>query len=247
MCSAAAYVGAASGGLTFMGQAAQARAQHQAAQAAAQRQNIINEQAYQNKLQIAIRKDQDKSDIFSRKLAALAESQTAYARQRMMNQMEATRASISGQTALKEKITEMSFAGQSNLAKAIQARGSVLAGQQPGQSMLLSLQNIERVLGQETAQLNAQLFDANRARYAQQYGIDLDRYTADVMARTRIAPTPVAQSAEFAPQRLPEVQGPTGDALKGGLLAAAGSGVSSFVRSATAADKDTWNAILGRG
>lgn len=245
MCTAAAAVGAVSGGLTFIGQAAQARAQHEAAQAAAQRQNIINEQAYQNKLQIAIRKDQEKADIFSRKLGALAESQSAYARQRMMNQMEATRASISGQTALKEKITEMSFTGQSNLAKAIQARGAILAGQQAGQSMLLSLQNVERVLGQETAQLNAQLFDANRARYAQQYGIDLDQYTADVMARNRIAPTPVSQSAEFSPQRLPEVQGPTGEALKGGLLAAAGSGVSSFTSTATAAQKGEWDAIFG--
>ena len=229
MCSVPAALGAVSGVATYSGQAAQARAQHAQQVAAARRANQINDLNYQNQLKIAIAKDKDKSDVFTRKMEAMAASQSALARQKALNQLEATRASVSAQTGLRQEITDLMFKSQTNLAKAIQARGTLLAGQQPGQSMLLSLQDIDRVLGQETAQLNAQLFDTKRARYAQQYGIDLDKYTADIAAIGRLPSTPVAQRAEFGPQRMPEVQGPTGASLQAGLLAAAGSGVSAGI------------------
>ena len=225
--------GLLSAGVTYAGGAAQARAEHAAATRAVQRENQINEIKYQNELKIAQVKDQRKADDFTRKLEAHAAAQTALARQIEFNRLAAKRSSIATQQNLKEKFTEVAFEDQDMLIKSIQARGKLLANSNAGQSLLLNLMNVERELGQGRAMLNARLKDANVASAMSQYGIDLDQYDADIRAANLVPAAPLAQTASFAPVRMPELQEPSGDALRGGLLAAAASGLSSGVTAAT--------------
>lgn len=216
------------GAVSAVGGVMQAQAQHQAAQAAAARQNQINELNYQNKLNIAAHKDKLAGQKFKRELEANAAAHSALMRQRQLNQMEATRASVAAQQALKEKGTEIAFKGQEALTKKIQAQGQILAsGQQSGQSLLLSLMDTERQLGFEEAQLNASMQDANVAYGIQQYGINLDKYTADVNALNRLPAKPAAPSASFAPVKMPEVKGPSGLGLMGGIISSVAGGVGS--------------------
>ena len=218
------------GAVSAVGGVMQAQAQHQAAQAAAARQNQINELNYQNKLNIAAHKDKLSGQKFKRELEANAAAHSALMRQKQLNQMEATRASVAAQQALKEKGTEIAFKGQEALTKKIQAQGQILAsGQQSGQSLLLTLMDTERQLGFEEAQLNASMQDANVAYGIQQYGINLDKYTADVNALNKLPAKPAAPSASFAPVKMPEVKGPSGLGLMGGVLSSVAGGVSAGV------------------
>lgn len=216
------------GAVSAVGGVMQAQAQHQAAQAAAARQNQINELNYQNKLNIAAHKDKLKGQAYKQKLEAQAAAHSALARQKYLNQLEHNRASIAAQQALKEKVTESAFASQTALTKQIQAQGTVLAsGQQAGQSLLLSLMDTERQLGFEEAQLGASIRDATAAYGMQQYGIDLDKYTADVNALNKLPAKPVAPSASFAPVKMPEVEGPSGLGLMGGIISSVAGGVGA--------------------
>ena len=221
----------------------QAQAQHQAAQAAADRQNLVNEQNYQQQLAIAARKDVIKSDAYKRKLEAFAKAQSVLARQKQLNEMEATRASIAAQQVLKEKHTEAAFEGQKALVKSIQAQGTVLAsGQQSGQSLLLNLMDQERQLGFEEAQLNAKLRDATTSFNISQYGIDLDKFASNVAATNKMPSKPAAPHASFAPVKQPKVQGPSGLGLLGGMVSAVGGGISTGVGTyATGKDAKLWS------
>ena len=218
--SIALGVASAAGGMM------QAKAQHNAAKAAAQRQNHINELNYRNNLNIAKSRDQAKARDYTRKLEAAAAAQTALAQQQQLNVQERNRASIAAQQKLEEAGTEIAFEQQAAIAKQIQAQGTVLASQQSGQSMLLSLMETERALGFEDAQLRASMVDANKAYRIQEYGFDLDKYTADVIAMNRLPAAPVASQASFAPIKEPEVQGPSGLGLMGGMLSAAAGGAA---------------------
>ena len=221
--SIALGVASAAGGMM------QAKAQHNAAKAAAQRQNYVNELNYRNNLNIAKARDQAKLSDYDRKLAAAAAAQTALAQQKQLNVQERNRASIAAQQKLEEAGTEIAFEQQAAIAKQIQAQGTVLASQQSGQSMLLSLMETERALGFEDAQLRASMVDANKAYRIQEYGFDLDQYTADVIAMNRLPSAPVAPTASFAPIKEPEVQGPSGLGLMGGMLSAAAGGASTGI------------------
>ena len=226
--SIALGVASAAGGMM------QAKAQHNAAKAAAQRQNQINELNYRNNLNIAAAKDQAKARDYDRKLAAAAAAQTALAQQKQLNVQERNRASIAAQQKLEEVGTEIAFEQQAAIIKQIQAQGTVLASQQSGQSMLLSLMETERALGFEDAQLSASMVDANKAYRIAEYGFDLDNYTADVMATNRLPAAPVAPTASFMPIKEPKVQGPSGLGLMGGMLSAAAGGAAIGVSSARA-------------
>ena len=212
----------------------QAQAQHKAAKAAAARQNQINELNYRNNLNIAKERDQAKFRDYERKLAAAAAAQTALAQQQQLNVQERNRASIAAQQKLEEVGTEIAFDQQAAMVKQIQAQGTVLASQQSGQSMLLSLMETERQLGFEDAQLRASMVDANKAYRIAEYGFDLDKYTADVIAMNRLPSSPVAQQASFAPIKEPEVQGPSGLGLMGGILSGIAGGAATGVSTARA-------------
>ena len=118
---------------------------------------------------------------------------------------------------------------ETNLAKAIQAQGTILAsGQQSGQSMMLTLDQAEREFGFEQAQLDATVYDATRAYGIKQFGIDLDQYSSNVSAFNAITTTAsVAPSASFktirpVEQKAPPKPSPLGPIL-GGISTAIGT------------------------
>ena len=162
-------------GSAVTGIAEQNRA-HRAQVDAVNRSNQIARQKYLNDIQISAFNDQRKGEVFTAQLQADAASRSAFFKQRELNQIEANRASESAQQELREKITESLFSSQENLAKSIQAQGTVLAsGQQAGQSMMLTLDQAERELGFAQAQLDASIFDATKAYGIKQFGVDLDQ------------------------------------------------------------------------
>ena len=206
----------------------QANAQHQAAQAAARRQNIINEQNYQQELAIRAHKDMAKGQAFKAKLDAYAQARSAEAKQKELNQLEANRASITAQQELREKQTEAAFKGQDALVKSIQAQGTILAeGRASGQSLLLSLMEEERALGFEEAQINATLHDATTSYKLAEWGIELDKYAGDVKAYNAVPQKPIAPYASIKPVKAPKVSGPSKQGLFGSYLSSAVSGVGT--------------------
>ena len=112
------------------------------------------------------------------------------------------------------------FESQTNLAKAIQAQGSILAsGQQSGQSMMLTLDQAEREFGFAQAQLDATVYDATRAYGIKQFGIDLDQYGSNVTAFNNITTTAaVAPSASFKTIRPIKQAAPSKPSILGPIL-----------------------------
>lgn len=220
----------AAGAVQAVGGVMQARAQHKAAQAAADRQNYINELTYRDQMNQAKSADQMKVQQYQRELAAHAAAQRAVYQQKEINQLEQTRVSLAAQQALEEKATEAAFQAEEKMIAQIQAQGTILASsQQSGQSMLLALMDTERELGRQEAQINASLRDANKQYRISDFGFNLDKYSADQRAMGMIPGTPVAQMASFAPIKKPEVQGPSRLGLMGATLSAIGGGISTGV------------------
>ena len=205
-----------------------AAAKHRAAKRAAERQNQINELKYQRDWQVAKQKDQVKAQRFTRELEARAAAESAVYRQQELNQLERTRTSIAAQAALEETVTEVQFDSEAKLVASIQAQGEVLAGAgASGQSMLLQLMDTERQLGMAEAQLNRRLTDANKAYRLKEYGFDLDKYSQDTRAMNQLPGAPQAGFASFAPVKMPEMSGPSGLGLLGGVISSVGSGLSA--------------------
>ena len=217
MCNPLA-LGIAAGGATAVTGIMQQNRQHKAQVAAVNRSNAIARQKYINDITISAYNDQRKGEVFTAQLQADAASRTAFYRQKELNQIEANRASESAQQELREKITESLFSSQENLAKSIQAQGTMLAsGQQAGQSMMLTLDQAERELGFAQAQLDASVFDATKAYGIKQFGVNLDQFSSDVSAYNRITTSaPMAPTASFKtiqpikqePPRKPSILGP---------------------------------------
>ena len=203
---------------------------HRAQVDAVNRSNQIARQKYLNDIQISAFNDQRKGEVFTAQLQADAASRTAFYKQRELNQVEANRASESAQQELREKITESLFSSQENLAKSIQAQGTVLAsGQQAGQSMMLTLDQAERDLGFSQAQLDASIFDATKAFGLKQFGVDLDQFSSDVSAYNRITTSaPVAPAASFKTIQPIEQQPPEKPSILGPLLGGFSAGVSTW-------------------
>ncbi len=218
----------AAGAVQAVGGTMTAMAQHRAAKAAAQRQNMINELTYKDQMNQAKAADQMKAQQYNRELAAHAAAQSAVFQQREINQLERTRVSIAAQQALEEKTTEAAFQAEEKMISQIQAQGTVLAsGQQSGQSMLLALMDTERQLGRQEAQINASLRDANKQYRISEYGFGLDQFAADQKSMGMIPGTPVAQMASFEPIKKPKVQGPSGLGLMGGIISSVGGGIGT--------------------
>ena len=237
MCSAIA-LGIVSG----VGQAAagisEQNRQHRAQVDAVNRSNQIARQKYINDITISAYNDQRKGEVFTAQLQADAAARSAYYKQKEINQIEANRASESAQQELREKITEGMFQSQTNLAKAIQAQGTMLAsGGQAGQSMSLLLDDAERTLGFEQAQLDASIFDATKSFGLKQFGINLDQYSADVTANNNITTSAqVAPTASFetvkpikqAPPSKPSALGPIMGGFSSGIKTATSLGWDPF-------------------
>ena len=205
---------------------------HRAQVDAVNRSNAMARQKYINDIQISAYNDQQKLNVFDAQLAADSASQQAYYKQQEINQIEANRAVAAADQELQEKLTEQMFASQANLAKAIQAQGTVLASSMSaGQSMLLELTQVERELGFEQAQIDATIFDATRSYGIDRYGIDLDQYSANTSARNSITQSAlIAPSASFqtikpikqnAPSK-PSILGP----ILGGITTTVGMGAA---------------------
>ena len=191
MCNPLAIGGVLGGVQAISGRQEQNRA-HRNAVAQVNRSNAMARQDYLNKIQISAYNDQRKGEVFTAQLQADAASRAAYYKQKEINQAEATRAITASDQKLRERITEQAFESQANLAKAIQAQGSVLAsGQQAGQSMLLSLNEAERDFGFKQAQIDATIYDATKNYGIEKYGIDMDLFSANTKAANTISTSAV--------------------------------------------------------
>ena len=229
MCNPAIVLGAIAGGGTAVTGISEQNRQHRAQVDAVNRSNQIARQKYINDITISAYNDQRKGEVFTAQLEADAAARSAYYKQKEINQIEANRASESAQQELREKITEAQFQSQTNLTKAIQAQGTMLAsGGQAGQSMSLLLDDAERTLGFEQAQLDASIFDATKSFGIKQFGINLDQYSADVTASNNITTSAqVAPTASFEtvkpikqePPRKPSILGP----IMGGFVTGVGT------------------------
>ena len=218
------------GGLSTISGIQEQNRAHRAQVDAVNRSNAMARQKYINDIQISAYNDQRKLNVFDAQLDADVASQQAYYKQKEINQVEANRAVAAADQELQEKLTEQMFASQANLAKAIQAQGTVLAsGMAAGQSMMLELTQAERELGFEQAQIDATIFDATRSYGIDRYGIDLDQYSADTGARNSItqsalvAPTASFQTIKPIKQNAPKKPSILGPIL-GGITTTVGMG-----------------------
>ena len=225
-------ISAAMGGMSAISGIQEQNRQHRAQVDAVNRSNAMARQKYINDIQISAYNDQQKLNVFDAQLDADAASQQAYYKQKEINQVEANRAVAAADQELQEKLTEQMFASQANLAKAIQAQGTVLAGNMAaGQSMMLELTQAERELGFEQAQIDATIFDATRSYGIDRYGIDLDQYAADTSARNSIttsaliAPTASFQTIKPIKQNAPSKPSILGPIL-GGITTTVGMGAA---------------------
>ena len=216
-------IGLALGGAKAITGIQQQNAQYRAQVAAVDRSNAMARQKYINDLNIASHNDQLKGRKFEAELKAAAAEKTAYWKQKEINQIAANQASTAEQMKLNEKIKKAQFESQANLAKSIQAQGTVLAsgGAAQGQSLMLMLQQAERELGFEQAQIDATVFDATKNYGLQQFGIDMDLYSADTTAANNISTSailaPTASFMTIRPEKIkaPKKPSPLGPILSG--------------------------------
>ena len=238
MCAALA-LGIASGvGTAVTGIMEQNRA-HRAQVDAVNRSNAIARQKYINDITISAYNDQRKGEVFTAQLQADAAARSSLYQQREINQIEANRASESAQQELREKVTEAMFASQENLAKAIQSQGTVLAsGQQAGQSMMLSVDDVERKFGMQQAQLDASVFDATKAYGIKQFGVNLDQYNSDMSAVNNLSTSAVvAPIASFKTIRPTKQKAPPKPSILTPLLSGFTAGVGTWAGVKTALKK----------
>ena len=229
MCAPIA-LGIASGvGTAVTGIMEQNRA-HRAQVDAVNRSNAIARQKYINDITISAYNDQRKGEVFTAQLQADAAARSSLYQQREINQIEANRASESAQQELREKVTEAMFASQENLAKAIQSQGTVLAsGQQAGQSMMLTVDDVERKYGMQQAQLDASIFDATKAYGIKQFGVNLDQYNSDMSAVNNLSTSAVvAPIASFKTIRPTKQKAPPKPSILTRLLSGCSAGVGTW-------------------
>ena len=185
-------------------------------------------QDYLNKIQISAFKDQQKQDVFKAQLDAQSASVTRMEQQKDINQLEASRASSANQLKLQEKIAEALFEGQAKLAESIRAQGTILAsGMSAGQSLMLTLTDEERKLGQEQAAVNASLYTARQGFGLQEYNTLLSQYSADSAAYNSVIAAPMAPVAEFQTVRPVEMAAPEKPSMLGSIMTGFSAGVKT--------------------
>ena len=238
MCAPVALAIASGVGTAVTGIMEQNRA-HRAQVDAVNRSNAIARQKYINDITISAYNDQRKGEVFTAQLQADAAARSSLYQQREINQIEANRASESAQQELREKVTEAMFASQENLAKAIQSQGTVLAsGQQAGQSMMLSVDDVERKYGMQQAQLDASVFDATKAYGIKQFGVNLDQYNSDMSAVNNLSTSAVvAPIASFKTIQPTKQKAPPKPSILTPLLSGFTAGVGTWAGVKTALKK----------
>ena len=214
----------------FAGSAATAIGQHQQQQAAVARSNAIAQQKYQQDLQIAAARDREKGRVYRAESKAATSAKNAYYAQIASNQAEANRALAAQNQKFRERQNTAAFQSQSNIAKAIQQQGSVLATGRAGQSFLLAAMDADRQLGFEQAQVEQTLYDASMASGLAKEGIMLDQAAANNTAWNGLPADPLTPEASFLPVKPIKAKGPSGLALAGNLISAAGSAGSSYMQ-----------------
>ena len=242
MCTTLAFSIGLGAAKAVSGIAEQNRA-HRAQVDAVNRSNAMARQKYINDITISAYNDQRKAEVFTAQLQADAAARSAYYNKKNINQIEANRASEANQAELREKVNKTMFESQTNLAKAIQAQGSILAsGQQSGQSMMLTIDDIEREYGMASAQLDATIFDATRAYGIKQFGLDLDHYAANMTAYNSISTSAhVAPTASFKTIRPIEQKAPPKPSALGPIL----GGISTAFSTGTSlGGQDYWRDTL---
>ena len=243
MCEPTLVISAAMGGMKAISGIQEQNRAHRAQVDAVNRSNAMARQKYISDIQISAYNDQQKLNVFEAQLGADAASKQAYFKQRELNQIEANRAVAAADQELQEKLREQMFASQANLAKAIQAQGTVLAsGMASGQSMMLELGQAERELGFEQAQIDATVFDATRAYGISRYGIDLDQYAADTNAKNSITYSAlVAPSASFETIKPIKQNAPSKPSVLGPIL----GGISTtFSTGSAIGGDDYWGTVF---
>jgi len=229
MCEPTLIISAAMGGMKAISGIQEQNRAHRAQVDAVNRSNAMARQKYINDIQISAYNDQQKLNVFDAQLGADSAAQQAYYKQQEINQIEANRAVAAADQELQEKLREQMFASQANLAKAIQAQGTVLASSMAsGQSMLLELSQAERELGFEQAQIDATVFDATRSYGIDRYGIDLDQYAADTSARNSITQSAlIAPTASFQTIKPIKQNAPSKPSILGPILGGISTGISA--------------------
>jgi len=208
--------------------------QQQNAQWAAQRDAVLrsNHMAttkYANELTISAHNDKLKGQVFEKELKADAAAQTELAAVRQNNQIAADQASTAAQIAANEKLTEQAFKSQANLAKSIQAQGEILAsGAQSGNSLGALLLGAEREFGFEQAQIDASQDSVTRAYAIEQYGIDLDKYSADVAAINQTKSIATQKQASYEPIKPLMQSAPKKPSILGPIIGGFSAGVSGW-------------------
>jgi len=228
MCSVIAAAIAVGAGTAVATRQEQMR-QHRAQVDAVNRSNAMARQKYLNDIQISAYNDQGKLNVFEAQLAADSASQANFYKQQDINAIEASRAINAADQELNEKITEAMFESQANLAASIQAQGTVLAGMQSGQSMMLELQQAERELGFESAQIDATVFDATKSYGINRFGIDLDQWAADNQAMNSITTSSLfAPTASFQTIKPIQQNAPKKPSMLGAIMSGANAGVGTY-------------------
>ena len=228
MCTVALALAGVSGVGTAIADRQAKMAQYRAQKAAVDRSNYQAKQNYLNQISISAFKDQQKADLFKAQLEAQSASVTAMEKQRDINQLEASRASTANQLKLQEKIAEALFEGQAKLAESIRAQGTILAsGMSAGQSLMLTLTDEERKLGQEQAAVNASLYTARQGFGLQEYNTLLSQYSADSAAYNSVIAAPMAPVAEFQTVRPVEMAAPEKPSMLGSIMTGFSAGVKT--------------------
>jgi len=228
MCTVTLALAGISGVGSAMADRQAKMAQYRAQKAAVDRSNYQAKQDYLNKIQISAFKDQQKQDLFKAQLDAQSASVTRMEQQKDINQLEASRASSANQLKLQEKIAEALFEGQAKLAESIRAQGTILAsGMSAGQSLMLTLTDEERKLGQEQAAVNASLYTARQGFGLQEYNTLLSQYSADSAAYNSVIAAPMAPVAEFQTVRPVEMAAPEKPSMLGSIMTGFSAGVKT--------------------
>ncbi len=231
MCHPIAFAVIAGAGTAIADQQ-EKTAQWQYQKAAVDRRNAEARLAYEHKLNLAAHKDKRKGQVFKAQLEALAQARTALHRQRDINQQEANRASVANQLERNAKFEDAMLKGQKALVSSIKAQGKILAsGMNAGQSLLLEVMDTERQRGFQEAELSAGLQNANKSFAMTEYGIALDKYSADAQAVKSLPNAPITPTAEWAPVKPLVEQAPSKPGLLGSIMAGVSAGVSAGYQS----------------
>jgi hypothetical protein len=233
--SVALGIGAISFIAGTLGKHQENKAKYRANKAAIRRSNTLARQRFENQLKLNIRTDEEKGRVFEAELDAAALSRTALAKQIELNQISLDRASVANQLNLEDKFVEAAFQDQKNLAESIRAQGTLAAsGVQPGQSMEMAMGDIERQLGFEESAVEAALLGEKQGFGLAEYGLKLDKYSADNQAINQLPTGPTFGPGNEFPAVPPLYQS---DPEKPSLLNAALSGLAQGAQAYASARK----------